>query len=234
MDRLARMEFTEVGSSNSDYYIKIMLTFAYDNDSRLSEMHDIVCYGDEQTYYFECRWFVHLIRIIRIHIQQLLKPGLSIMMPMVIYNKLLEIMNWVAMMSTVGDSEWADENWMEWGYTSYLNETLGLDFNVMSNRNLFGSYNMAYRELTNMRYALRILGKNSKNLVKIDLVNRSYNTSETRKAIDHEDAWTPYEYAFTPDNYLDVVTARCTLKTYEDGKLTDTSYIDDEYTFTYE
>lgn len=123
---------------------------------------------------------------------------------------------------------------MEWEYTSYLNETPGLDFNVMSNRDLFGSYDMTYRDLTNMLYALRMLGKNSKNLVKIDLVNWSYSNSETGTTIDHEDAWAPYEYAFTPDNYLDVVTARCTLKTYEDGKLKDTSYIDDEYKFTYE
>ena len=74
--------------------------------------------------------------------------------------------------------------------------------------------------------------------VKTDLVNWSYPESdgkpETKTTTEHEDAWAPYEYTFTPDNYLDVVNARCTLKTFVDGKLTNTTYVDDEYRFTYE
>lgn len=303
--RLARMEFTGVSSSNPDYYTKIMLTFAYDNDGRLSEMHDIVYYGDEQAYYSDDRYtFTYKDGQMNIlvdgdeyseprsytallnadgyvstfyqnptdsysttteawffnydangYLQQITgdydyefgsddgddeddevvtpghDPNTRSSADRIVLNLKWKNGN---LMSTVGDSEWADENWMEWEYTSYLNETPELDFNVMSNRDLFGSYDMTYRDLTNMLYALRMLGKNSKNLVKIDLVNWSYSNSETGTTIDHEDAWAPYEYAFTPDNYLDVVTARCTLKTYEDGKLKDTSYIDDEYKFTYE
>ena len=92
---------------------------------------------------------------------------------------------------------------MEWEYTSYLNETPGLDFNVMSVRDLFGMHDMTYDSMTNMLYGLRMLGKNSKNLVKTDLVNWAYNASETETTIEHEDIWAPYEYTFTPDNYLE-------------------------------
>lgn len=113
-----------------------------------------------------------------------------------------------------------------------------MDFNVLSSRRLFGTHETACDYVTNMLYALRMLGKNSKNLVKTDWVNWSYPESdgkpETKATTEHEDAWAPYEYTFTPDNYLDVVNARCTLKTFVDGKLTNTTYVDDEYRFTYE
>lgn len=113
-----------------------------------------------------------------------------------------------------------------------------MDFNVLSSRRLFGMHETTYDNVTNMLYALRMLGKNSKNLVKTDWVNWSYPESdgkpETKATTGHEVTWAPYEYTFTPDNYLDVVNARCTRKTFVDGKLTNTTYVDDEYRFTYE
>ena len=53
-----------------------------------------------------------------------------------------------------------------------------MDFNVLSSRRLFGTHETAYDYVTNMLYALRMLGKNSKNLVKTDLVNWSYPESD--------------------------------------------------------
>ena len=304
-DRLSRMEYTSVSSENPDYYTKIILTFAYNNEGRLAEMHDIAYYGDGQAYYSDDSYtFTYETGKISIvkggdeysepcsytallnadgyvstfyqnptdsystttkawffnydangYLQQITgdydyelgsddgddeddevvtpghDPNTRSSADRIVLN-----LNWKDgnLMSTVGDSEWADENWMEWEYTSYLNETPGLDFNVMSVRNLFGMHDMTYDNMTNMLYGLRMLGKNSKNLVKTDLVNWAYSASETKTTTEHEDIWAPYEYTFTPENYLDVVTARCTLKTYVDGTLISTRYIDDEYKFTYE
>ena len=52
-DRLARMEYTSINSDNPDYYTKVILTFAYNRDGLLGEVHDIAYYGDEQAYYSE-------------------------------------------------------------------------------------------------------------------------------------------------------------------------------------
>lgn len=308
-NRLSRMEFTGINSPNPDYYTKLILTFAYNAEGKLAEMHDISYYGDEQAYYSDdCYTFTYGEDRMEIlmkgdeyseprsytallnsdgyvstfyqnpsdsysttteawffnydannYLQQITSdynyefggddegdeddevvtpghdPGTRLSADCIVLS-----LNWKNgnLMSTIGGEEWSDENWMEWEYTSYLNETPGLDFNVMSARTLFGMHDMAYRDMINMLYALRMLGKNSKNLVKTDLVNWAYagseESTETRSTTKHEDVWAPYEYTFTPDNYLDVVTARCTLKTYVDGKLTNTTYIDNEYKLTYE
>ena len=49
--RLARMEYTHVDSDYPENYDKDILTFAYDAEGRLSEMHGITYTGDEQSYY---------------------------------------------------------------------------------------------------------------------------------------------------------------------------------------
>lgn len=304
-NRLSRMEYTSIASENPDYYTKVVLTFAYNNEGRLAEMHDIAYYGDEQAYYSDDSytftyetgkisivksgdeyseprrytallnadgyvstlyqnpsdsysttteaWFFnydasgYLLQITKEYGYEpggdngnededdVITPGNDSNTRSGAEHVVLNF-TWKNgnLMSTIGGDDWDEENWMEWEYTSYLNETPGLDFNVMSVRDLFGMHDMTYDSMTNMLYGLRMLGKNSKNLVKTDLVNWAYNASETETTIEHEDIWAPYEYTFTPDNYLDVVTARCSLKTYVDGKLTNTTYIDDEYKFTYE
>lgn len=304
-DRLSRIEYTSVASENPDYYTKIILTFAYNSEGRLSEMHDIVYYGDEKAYYsddsYTFTYETDKISIVRSgdeysesrkytallnadgyvstlyqnptdsystiteawffnydadgYLQQITEDynyepsgdndnddEVGVITPghdpntRSYADRVVLKLTWKDgnLMSTIGNEEWANENWMEWEYTSYLNETPGLDFNVMSARDLFGMHDMTYNSMTNMLYGLRMLGKNSKNLVKIDLVDWAYSISETETATKHEDIWAPYKYTFTPDNYLNVVTARCTLKTYVDDTLTSTRYIDDEYKFTYE
>ncbi len=308
-DRISRLEYTSIASENPDYYTKIILTFAYNGEGRLAEMHDIVYYGDEQAYYSDDTYtFAYeegKMGIVRASDDEYSDPRTYTALldeagrvatfyrePTDSYSTTVEAwfyhydadgylqqitydynyepgggdgdgddedaevapdygpgtrssdnlvldFTWKDgnLMSTIGDEWSSDGNWMEWEYTSYLNETPGLDFNVMSSRNLFGYHDMrSYDDLTNMLFGLRMLGNNSKNLVKTDLVNWSYDAGSGTKASteEHEDTWAPYEYTFTPDNYLDKVTARCTLKTFVDGELTNTTYIDDEYLFTYE
>ena len=155
------------------------------------------------------------------------------------------------LMSTAGD-EWYNDNLMEWPYTSHTNDTPGLDFNVLGARVLFGYHDATYSDLANMLFALRMLGKNSKNLVKVDLVNWAYESGaqepqpgepappEPTTDTSHHDEWAPYEYTFTTENYLQRVTARCTLRAttteIATGEVIDekVSYYDDEYVFTYE
>ena len=152
------------------------------------------------------------------------------------------------LMATYG--EWSDEPYMTWEYTSYTNDTPNFDFNVLSAATLFGYHDYRYGDVTNMLYAIGWLGENSKHLVKADQVAWSYSngagedpdgnpiepTTETR----HDDSWAPFDYTFTAENYLQRVTARCTMKRTVVEIATGTvleesvSYIDDEYLFTYE
>ncbi len=158
------------------------------------------------------------------------------------------------LVSTIDDEPGSVENLMEWDYTSYTNDTPGMDFNVLSARVLFGNHVTTYSEWANMLFALRMLGQNSKNLVKIDLVNWYYEAGsavevgpdgepvpvEPTTETTHHDEWAPYDYTFTTDNYLQRVTARCTLHSVTTEIATDevidekVSYYDDEYVFTYE
>lgn len=55
----------------------------------------------------------------------------------------------------------------------------------------------------------------------------------------HEDTWAPFAYSFTEDNYLDVITGKCTLYSYQEDEhgnhvSESTSYYNDEYRFVYE
>lgn len=302
-NRISRAEYTSITSTNSDYYSKMILTFAYNGEGKLSEIHDITYYGDEKAYYSDAvytftyednrmgfvlsnepdsytallneagyvsvlyrnptdsysttveAWFFNYNA--NGYLQQITgnnnyEPGGNgsnegedeVINPghtragsdRVVLNLVWKDGN---LMSTRGGDELDKADWMEWDYTSYLNETPGLDFNVLSARNLFGMHDMTYGSVVNMLYSLRMLGKNSKNLLKNDLVNWAYSSGEsevigTKATTTHEDVWAPYEYTFTAHNYLDVVTARCTLKTYTDGELINTTYIDNEYRFAYE
>ena len=179
-------------------------------------------------------------------------PGRSVATAGSFDHKMLSL-NWQAgnLVSTAGD-EWYNDNLMEWEYTSHTNDTPGLDFNVMGARVLFGNHGATYSDLANMLFALRMLGKNSKNLVKEDLVNWAYESGaqepqpgepeppEPTTATSHHDEWAPYEYSFTADNYLSRVTARCTMRTttteIATGEVIEETetYYDDEYVFTYE
>lgn len=149
------------------------------------------------------------------------------------------------LMSTIDD----EGSTVTWEYTSYANETPGLDFNVLSARPLFDILDDTYTEVVNMLYGLRLLGKNSKNLVKADLVDWLHDVESPvgpsepeRPAIDYtyDDSWAPYDYTFTAENYLSRVTARATLRVTAVDTATgeviskSESYIDDEYLFTYE
>lgn len=155
------------------------------------------------------------------------------------------------LVSTI-DDEWREGNLMDWDYTSYTNDTPGLDFNVLGARILFGYLDATYSDLANMLFALRMLGQNSKNLVKADLVNWAYESGmqepqpgepappEPTTSTSHHDEWAPYDYTFTAENYLQRVTARCTLQVVTTeiatGEVLEekVSYYDDEYVFTYE
>lgn len=145
------------------------------------------------------------------------------------------------LVSTHDDDSWREEYLMEWDYTAYTNDTPDLDFNVL-NRSLFGNVENTYSTWANMLFALRMLGKGSKNLVDKNLVNWSYESGTPEPAIEttHHDEWAPYEYTFTAENYLQRVTARCTLRTVTTDTATgeviseSTSYLDDEYIFVYE
>ena len=158
------------------------------------------------------------------------------------------------LVSTIDDEPGTEENLMDWDYTSYTNDTPGIDFNVLSARVLFGNHVTTYSEWANMLFALRMLGQNSKNLIKIDLVDWAYEAGsavevgpdgepvpvEPTTETTYHDEWAPYDYTFTTDNCLQRVTARCTLHSVTTeiatGEVIDekVSYYDDEYVFTYE
>ena len=141
------------------------------------------------------------------------------------------------LMSTEG--EFSDESYMSYAYTEYPNVTPYFDFNVVV-RPLFGSHAYEYDDMVSMLYMLRMMGKGSKNLVTRDVVDWGYNMPEPGEPeVKHEDTWAPFAYSFTEDNYLDVITGKCTLYSYQEDEhgnhvSESTSYYNDEYRFVYE
>ena len=141
------------------------------------------------------------------------------------------------LMSTEG--EFSDESYMSYAYTEYPNVTPYFDFNVVV-RPLFGSHTYEYDDMVSMLYMLRMMGKGSKNLVTEDVVDWGYNMPEPGEPeVIHEDTWAPFAYSFTEDNYLDVITGKCTLYSYQEDEhgnhvSESTSYYNDEYRFVYE
>ena len=141
------------------------------------------------------------------------------------------------LMSTEG--EFSDESYMSYAYTEYPNVTPYFDFNVVV-RSLFGSHAYEYDDMVSMLYMLRMMGKGSKNLVTEDVVDWGYNMPEPGEPeVIHEDTWAPFAYSFTEDNYLDVITGKCTLYSYQEDEHGNhvsefTSYYNDEYRFVYE
>ena len=314
--KLTRAEYTHVSSEDPDYYDKFILTFAYNADGRLAEMHDISYRGVEQAYYSDDRYAFtyeegglwiersesgdyagdsrryyaalnergHIALLYREsdgssveawkfsydadgYLQQITSGYYepddgnddgnddNVMVPDVpeyetrSFDDVKLNLTWQDgnLMSTSGG--WSGEMLTEWTYTSHSNDTPGLDFNVLTARTLFGNNTDSYTDLTNMLYGLRMLGNNSKNLVKEDLVNWAYDAGPVNPDPDapqpttdteHHDWWAPFEYSFTSDNYLSRITARCTLETRTFEIATgetiseSVSYYDDEYVFTYE
>lgn len=314
-DRLARMEYTSINSDNPDYYTKVILTFAYNRDGLLGEVHDIAYYGDEQAYYSEDIYafgYDENARLQRIErhsdygydhayvIQTNDAGDIALLyedtgsstvtawrfdydenryLQKAVENNTYEPGNgdgddddevtpgWdsgASASTRAFNNErllmtWQDGNlvhtsggygydFMDWEYTSYPNETPGLDFNVMSSRPLFGNTEDTYNDLVNMLFSLRLLGQNSRNLVTKDLVNWAYDVQpepdpdepEPTTETTHEDYWEPFEYSFTAENYLSRVTARAVMRTIVTEIATgevisiSESYYDDEYIFTYE
>ena len=141
------------------------------------------------------------------------------------------------LMSTEG--EFSDESYMSYAYTEYPNVTPYFDFNVVV-RPLFGSHAYEYDDMVSMLYMLRMMGKGSKNLVTKDVVDWGYRMPEPGEPeVIHEDTWAPFAYSFTEDNYLDVITGKCTLYSYQEDEhgnhvSESTSYYNDEYRFVYE
>lgn len=141
------------------------------------------------------------------------------------------------LMSTEG--EFSDESYMSYAYTEYPNATPYFDFNVVV-RPLFGSHTYEYDDMVSMLYMLRMMGKGSKNLVTKDVVDWGYRMPEPGEPeVIHEDTWAPFAYSFTEDNYLDVITGKCTLYSYQEDEhgnhvSESTSYYNDEYRFVYE
>lgn len=141
------------------------------------------------------------------------------------------------LMSTEG--EFSDESYMSYAYTEYPNVTPYFDFNVVV-RPLFGSHTYEYDDMVSMLYMLRMMGKGSKNLVTKDVVDWGYRMPEPGEPeVIHEDTWAPFAYSFTEDNYLDVITGKCTLYSYQEDEhgnhvSESTSYYNDEYRFVYE
>lgn len=141
------------------------------------------------------------------------------------------------LMSTEG--EFSDDSYMSYAYTEYPNVTPYFDFNVVV-RPLFGSYTYEYDDIVSMLYMLRMMGKCSKNLVTKDNVDWAYSVSTPEEPeVIHEDTWAPFAYSFTEDNYLDVITGKCTLYSYQEDEhgnrvSESTSYYNDEYRFVYE
>lgn len=73
-----------------------------------------------------------------------------------------------------------------------------------------------------------------------DVVDWGYRMPEPGEPeVIHEDTWAPFAYSFTEDNYLDVITGKCTLYSYQEDEhgnhvSESTSYYNDEYRFVYE
>ncbi len=309
--RLARMEYANVDSNYPDSYGKYILTFAYDAQGRLSEMHDISYVGDEQAYYSDDVYtFTYEGQQVRleqakndyepyVYVMQMNEAGDVALLyeedsygsstvtawrfdydndrylQRIVEDNLYEpdgdgdedddvdvgvvpepstraftserlSLSWQDGNLRSTTNEWAQDYYMTWDYTSHPNETPGLDFNVMSARPLFGNQSGDYTDIVNMLFALRMLGQNSRNLVKNDYVNWAYHSSvnpdapEPTTQTTHEDYWLPFEYTFTAENYLSRVTARAVLRTtvtdIASGQVISESesYYDDEYLFTYE
>ena len=141
------------------------------------------------------------------------------------------------LMSTEG--EFSNESYMDYTYTEYPNVTPCFDFNVVV-RPLFGSHTYEYDDMVSLLYMLRMMGKGSKNLVTKDVVDWGYHMPEPgEQEVIHEDTWAPFAYSFTEDNYLDVVTGRCTFYSYQLDEYGNhvsesTYYQNDEYRFVYE
>ena len=313
--KLARIEYTNTDSENPDYYDKFILTFAYNADGKLAEMHDISYRGDEQAYYSDDQYTFayeegglwiersesgdyagdsrryyaalneqgHIALLYQEsdysneawkfsydadgYLQQITsgyyepddgnddESDDNVMVPDIpkydvrSFDNVKLNLNWQNgnLMSTSGG--WNGETLMEWTYTSHSNNTPGLDFNVLTARTLFGNTTDTYTDLANLLYGLRMLGNNSKNLVKVDLVNWAYEAGSSDSDTDapqpvigteHNDWWAPFEYSFTSDSYLSRVTARCTreTRTFEiatgETVSESVSYYDDAYVFTYE
>lgn len=316
-NRLSRMEYTSVDSNNPDYYTKIILTFAYNREGLLDEVHDIVYYGDEQAYYSDDIYafgYDENARLQRIERHSDYGSDYAYVVQTndagditLLYedtgnsavtawrfdydeNRYLQkaVENNTYEPDNDGDDDdddvvitpgempastrafnyerltltWQDGNlmhtageygrdFMDWEYTSYPNETPGLDFNVMSTRPLFGNSSDTYYDLVNMLFSLRLLGQNSKNLVTKDLVNWGYASSPDPEPgspeppaptteTTREDYWEPFEYSFTPENYLSRVTARAVMRSttteIATGQIISVSesYYNDEYIFIYE
>ena len=298
--RLVRLEHTSVECAHPDSYDMCIITFEYDNEGRLTEMHDISYVGDSQYYYSDDVYtFTYedpkTVRLVQTkdhsspytYILQLNEAGdVGLMYEETVYptttawrfdyddNRYLQkvvenntyelengedtaVLNPGTTASTRAFTyarlimDWKDgnlintgtdtygiiyEDFMDWEYTSYLNETPDLDFNVMSSRSLFGIHHDGqYVDIINMLFALRMLGQNSRNLVKEDYANWGYEVEEpASKASDPIKEttdgayWEPFEYSFTAENYLSRVTARGAFDGFE-------SYVyEDEYIFTYE